>query len=183
MAFWVYRNSYGFASSETLVKFYLSNTPQFRPYIRIESNNTIRALFGHADNSENSIYSSAASFTSNWVHVAFSADESYKRLCVTEFDLISPVTNCEFQTFSPAVGWDPDGTSAAIYIGDDSNYIYDNFQGKMVDVRYYPAKALTSVEVEAIVAATTCIGGTEDCTGPDHTSVKYLYLSEKNWEY
>ena len=53
----------------------------------------------------------------------------------------------------------------------------------MVDVRYYPAKALTSVEVEAIVAATTCIEGTEDCTGPDHTSVKYLYLSEKNWEY
>ena len=68
-------------------------------------------------------------------------------------------------------------------MGDDSDSTYDNFQGKMVDVRYYTAKALTSAEVEAIVVATSCVGDTEDCTGPDHTSVKYLYLSEKNFEY
>ena len=50
-------------------------------------------------------------------------------------------------------------------------------------MRYYPAKTLSQSDVEAMIAATTCVGDTEDCTGPDHTSVKYIYLTEKNFEY
>ena len=29
----------------------------------------------------------------------------------------------------------------------------------------------------------TCVGDTEYCTGPDHTSVAYIRLTEKNYEY
>ena len=53
----------------------------------------------------------------------------------------------------------------------------------MVDVRYYPGTYLGQTETETLMASFTCVGGTEDCTGPDHTSVKYLYLTEKNFEY
>ena len=34
-----------------------------------------------------------------------------------------------------------------------------------------------------MVANFKCVGDTEDCTGPDHTSVAYIRLTEKDYEY
>ena len=53
-----------------------------------------------------------------------------------------------------------------------------------MDVRYYPNKTLLQADAEAISKdELTCVGDTEDCTGPDHLSVRQIYLTEKNYEY
>ena len=58
-----------------------------------------------------------------------------------------------------------------------------HFQGKIVDARYYPAKYLSENDIQTIIVSLECVADTEDCTGPDNTSVAYIRLTEKNHEY
>ena len=50
-------------------------------------------------------------------------------------------------------------------------------------MRYYPDTSLTQASIISMLNQFTCVGGTTDCTGPDHTSVKFIRLTEKNFEY
>lgn len=71
----------------------------------------------------------------------------------------------------------------------------EGYAGKLVDVRYYPTTTVDSTTAQAMVTEySPCDAGNQyvcegkcpgdgECIGPDHTSILYMILGEKNFEY
>lgn len=151
------------------------------PALYLNSANYIGSRVDSVTNGNYGQDSSIVAFTSNWVHASVSAFGTTLRICVTLFDSTLPVTTCVDKTnIAEAIyTWSYTNVNAKVIIGgaDGSNTTYPGFEGKTVDVRYYPSRIFTQTEINTLIKNRKCVEEMAGCYGPDNSSVKKIRLT------
>ena len=79
----------------------------------------MRATVTDASNTGTNYAESAVVFVGDWVHVTQGVSANLNTICVTQFDLAGPTTQCASTAITNTIiQWDPTVAGASIVVGD-----------------------------------------------------------------